>query len=287
MDPSNWCVDVDALARRARGIGGPLLVYLDSFMALFPHDIVAIRAAVGDRARIHYDGSHTLGLVAGGAFQNPLAEGADSLGGSVHKTFPGPPGKGVVATNNAGLARQVDVHAAGWVSHHHPADVAALAFSVAWMTDHACDYAAAVVANARSLAAALTAQGFTVCAAELGHTRSHQVWVDIDPICPAETSAGLLYEAGIVVNAIEIPYLSAPGLRLGVQELTFAGLDGKGVDELAALMARVLIHREPPESVTLAVDALRTRYVTSDDQQAADELAHLLRRARRQEARTP
>lgn len=287
IDPGTWCVDTDTLAQRARRCTGPVLVYLDSFMALFPHDIAAIRAAVGDQAMIHYDGSHTLGLIAGGQFQDPLKEGANSLGGSVHKTWPGPAGKGVVATNDADLARQVDQHAAGWVSHHHPADVAALAFSAAWMTENGDDYAAAVVTNARRLAAALTDQGFTVCAAEHGGTRSHQVWVDIDPICPAETASRLLYEAGIVVNAIDIPYLTAPGLRLGVQELTFAGFDGDGVDELATVMARALVYRESPESVARAVASLRARYVTSEDQRAAEYMAQRLRRTRRQEARTP
>ncbi|MEW1739297.1 hypothetical protein AB0346_25430 [Nocardia beijingensis] len=276
FDPANWCVDVVALARQARCITGPVLVYLDSFMALFPHDIKAIRDAVGDPVTIHYDGSHTLGLIAGGVFQDPLAEGADSVGGSVHKTWPGPTGKGIVATNDAGVANRIDDHAAGWISHSHLADTAALAFSVAWMTDHARDYATAVVANARRLAAALTEQGFTVCAAARGYTQSHQVWVDINRICPAETASRLLYDAGIVVNAIDIPYLNAPGLRLGVQELTFTGLDEHGVDELAVLIACAVIHREPPESVARAVAALRARYTSSTEQHAADEFLRVL-----------
>lgn len=158
FDPTSWCVDVAALARQARCITGPVLIYLDSFMTLFPHDIKGIRDAVGDPVKIHYDGSHTLGLIAGGVFQDPLTEGADSVGGSVHKTWPGPTGKGIVATNDAGVADRIDDHAAGWISHSHLADPAALAFSVAWMTYHARDYAAAVVANARRLATALTEQ---------------------------------------------------------------------------------------------------------------------------------
>ncbi len=287
VDPATWCVDVQMLARRARSVDGPVLIYLDSFMALFPHDLVAIRDAVGERAVIHYDGSHTLGLIAGCQFQNPLAEGADSLGGSVHKTWPGPTGKGVVATNNPDLARQIDLHAAGWVSHHHPADIAALAISTAWMTDHAATYAASVVGNARRLAATLTDQGFTVCAAERGGTRSHQVWVDITPICQAAAASRLLYDAGIVVNAIDIPYLPEPGLRLGVQEVTFLGLTTEGVDELATLMARLLIHRESPHTIAPQVADLRARYLTDHNHQAAEELATQLRRAGREKPRTP
>lgn len=90
-----------------------------------------------------------------------------------------------------------------------------------------------------------------------------------------------------MVNAISIPYLSAPGLRLGVQELTFAGLDRAGAAELAVLMACAVIHRDPPESVAHAVAALRARYLTNEDQHAAEELAHLMPNVRQPEARTP
>ncbi|MFD6464129.1 hypothetical protein ACFWFG_39760, partial [Streptomyces roseolus] len=89
VQPRTRAIDLDALANLARGIRGPLVVYLDAFMARFPFDLTGIRAAVGESALIHYDGSHPLGLIAGGQFQNPLAEGANSLGGSVHKTWPG------------------------------------------------------------------------------------------------------------------------------------------------------------------------------------------------------
>lgn len=287
IDPHTWGVDVEALTQRARRIGGPLLIYLDSLMALFPHDLTAIRAAVGERAVIHYDASHTLGLIAGGQFQQPLAEGADSLGGSVHKTWPGPVGKGVLVTDNARHACEIDAHAAGWVSHHHPADVAALAISAEWMREHAASYAERVVANARRLASALTAQGFTVCAADRGATRSHQVWVDVAAHCRADTAARLLYAAGIVVNAIDIPYLSQPGLRLGVQELSFLGIDTDGIDELAALIARVLIHRDPPDIVARAVTELRTRNLTADDQQAVYDYSDFARFTAWPGSRTP
>ncbi|RBO85290.1 PLP-dependent aminotransferase family protein [Nocardia puris] len=269
-------IDTDVLARRVAAGAGPVLIYLDAFMALFPHDLAAIRAAVGERAVIHYDASHTLGLIAGGQFQDPLAEGADSLGGSVHKTWPGPPGKGILATNHPVLARRIDEHATGWISHSHPADLAALAVSTAWMSEHGRDYAAAVIANAATLAAGLDGAGIPVCAREAGHTASHQVWVDIDPICPAETASARLWEAGIVVNAIDIPYLRAPGLRLGVQELTFGGFDTAAMGELAALMADVLTQRTPAAAAAVRVADLRAHYLPGPGAgTAADYLARL------------
>ena len=35
-----------------------------------------------------YDAAHVLGLIAGGQFQQPIAEGADLMMGSTHKSFP-------------------------------------------------------------------------------------------------------------------------------------------------------------------------------------------------------
>ncbi|MGF6881756.1 glycine hydroxymethyltransferase [Nocardia sp. GP40] len=281
VDTRTLTIDLDALARQAR-TAGPVVVYLDAFMARFPVDLTGIRAAVGDSALIHYDGSHPLGLIAGGQFQDPLSEGADSLGGSVHKTWPGPVGKGVVATNDPALAARFDTHAAGWISHHHPADLAALALSTAWMGQHARDYATAVLANASHLATALADNGITVCADERGATASHQVWVDIAPVCPAAIAAHRLYDAGIVVNAIDIPGLPEPGLRLGVQELTRWGLDRDGTTALAAVMAQ-LLHGAAPAAVTTQVNALRDRLIPPQDRCDTAALARSLQASDRPE----
>ncbi|MFJ9370534.1 hypothetical protein ACIRRA_39770 [Nocardia sp. NPDC101769] len=282
VEPATGAIDLDALARQARATG-LLVLYLDAFMARFPFDLTGIRAAVGDSALIHYDGSHPLGLIAGDQFQNPLADGADSLGGSVHKTWPGPVGKGIVATNDPALAARFDTHAAGWVSHHHPADLAALALSTAWMQQHARDYAAAVIANAAHLATELAVGGLPVCADERGATASHQIWVDIAPICPAAVAAQRLYDAGIVVNAIDIPGLSEPGLRLGVQELTRWGLDRDATTVLAAVLAKLLAQGVSASAVAAEVQALREQLTSPEDRQGTDELAGFLRASDRQE----
>ena len=267
FDPHRYAVDADALHEIAASgdLPGPLLVYLDQFMCLFPHDLAAIRAAVGPDTVICYDGSHVLGLIAGEQFQNPLAEGADVLTASTHKSFPGPH-KGVLATNTAHLAHHIDEHAGHWVSHHHPADVAALAITVADLQGTAHSYATQTVTNARTLAAALAARGFTVCGAGLGFTRSHQIWVDVAPfIDPAEAS-GLLLTAGIVVNAIDVPYLAGgTGLRLGVQEATGRGMGEAEMDEIAAIIRAVLIDRTDPGHVSGRVTDLLDLYPCDGD----------------------
>lgn len=256
VDPATSTLDLDALDRVLGTGPRPALVYLDSFMCLFPVDLPGLREVVGPATVIHYDASHTLGLIAGGAWQNPLAEGADSLGGSTHKTYPGPH-KGVLATNDAGLAARLDEHASHFVSHHHPADVVALAVAAAEMDTHGPQYAHATVANARRLGAALAGHGFTVCGEKAGFTDCHQLWIDIAPLMDAEEASRRLFEAGIVVNAIPLPHITAPGgLRLGVQELTWAGMREDGIDELAEIFTAVLRDGRDPAAVAFRTRAL-------------------------------
>ncbi|ETA00771.1 glycine/serine hydroxymethyltransferase [Frankia sp. CcI6] len=265
-DRRRYEVDTDQLATLAAATPGPKLVYLDQFMCLFPHDLPALRAAVGPETLIHYDGSHVMGLIAGGQFQDPLAEGADCLGGSTHKSFPGPH-KGVILTNSDDLAKKIDEHASHWVSHHHVADVAALAVTVADLRESGGEYAARTVRNARHLGGALADRGFAVCAAERGFTRSHQLWIDIAPLMDPFQASQALLAAGIVVNAIDVPYLTpGTGLRLGVQEVTRLGMDTDAMYELAHLFARLLIKRDEPSLVAAGVDDLRRRHTRAHDE---------------------
>jgi glycine/serine hydroxymethyltransferase len=263
-DPRRFAIDPERLAALAAQISGPKLVYLDQFMCLFPHDLPAIREAVGNDTLIHYDGSHALGLIAGGEFQDPLAEGADTLGGSTHKSFPGPH-KGIVLTNADHLAARIDEHASHWVSHHHPGDVAALAMTVADLQGTARDYATRTVANAQHLGRALSDRGFTICGADQGFTRSHQLWIDIAPVAEPTAASQALLAAGVVVNAIDVPYLvGGVGLRLGTQEVTRLGFDTAAMDELATIFERTLIRSEPPSDLTGDVVRLRARYAGPD-----------------------
>lgn len=254
VDPATCTLDLQTLAERLAAGPRPELVYLDAFMCLFPVDLVGLREVVGPDTVIHYDASHTLGLIAGGEWQNPLAEGADSLGGSTHKTYPGPH-KGLLATNDAGLAARLDEHASHFVSHHHPADIVALAVAAAEMDAHGTAYARATIANARRLGAALAERGFTVCGEKGGFTACHQLWIDIAPLIDAEEASRRLFEAGIVVNAIPIPHITAAaGLRLGVQEVSWAGMGATEMDELADVFTAVLRDGQDP-----AVSRHRTR----------------------------
>lgn len=278
-DSASYGVDTERLADVGRAVTGPKLVYLDQFMCLFPHDLAAIRNAAGPDTVIHYDGSHVMGLIAGGQFQDPLAEGADSLGGSTHKSFPGPH-KGVLLTNSGDIATRFDEHAGHWVSHHHPADVASLAIATAEIRRIGPAYAAQIVANARRLAERLSELSFTVCAGERGFTRSHQLWIDIAARMNPAQAGSVLLEAGIVVNAIDIPYLPGrTGLRLGVQEATRLGMGLDEMDEIAEIFADLLLRRAATTRIRSRVDALLRRYQRPDEERVVEDVLAAAKRA--------
>lgn len=145
----------------------PPLVVLGSSIVMYPFPVREVADVVHRYGGIvAYDGSHTLGLIAGGQYQQPLAEGADLLLGSTHKTFPGPQG-GLILTNDADLARRVErlanftpLNGPTMICNPHLARIASTGI-VLEETPWAA-YAGQVVANARTIAEALRAAGIPI-----------------------------------------------------------------------------------------------------------------------------
>jgi glycine/serine hydroxymethyltransferase len=248
-------------------------------MCLFPIDIAGIRRIVGDDVVIHFDGSHVMGLICGGQFQDPIREGADAVSGSMHKTFPGAH-KAVIMTNDRQLAAEYSDATNTFISHRHTADMIALAFAVREMTHEAPRYAADTVRNAQILAQQLADLDIAVMAAKRGYTQSHQIWLDPEPHMTAVDAAQSLFHRGVIVNAIEIPYLeSRLGLRLGVQEVTYGGLSAEHMPMLATVIAAAITGRQmskATEDRQVLLDLLAVHRANKVEA-AAPLLAHLLR----------
>ena len=107
-DGLNSNIDLDrtvSLIREHR----PALVSIGSARFLFPQPVRELREAM-DRycpgSFLLYDAAHVMGLIAGGRFQSPLAEGADVIVTSTHKTLAGPQG-GMVLTNDRDVAERI------------------------------------------------------------------------------------------------------------------------------------------------------------------------------------
>ena len=138
----------------------------------------------------------------------------------------------------------------------------ALAITMAEHLAFGDEYAAAVAANARALASALDAEGFTVPGKDRGFTRSHVVLVDLDPTPHGAGSVSVLRRAGIVSSLAALPrtYPEKRALRLGSPVCTKKGMGEGEMAEIARLIRRVLLEGEEPEAVGEDVAALAASF---------------------------
>lgn len=241
----------------------PAAIYVDQSTQLFPIDPAPLREII-DRwspaTRLHYDTSHLTGLVLTGAMFNPLARGAHSIGGSTHKTLPGPH-KGFLATNDDTLAGRFADMASTFVSHHHIADVVSLAVTLVELRHcNGDEYARRVISNARAFATGMQCRGADVAGADRGFTACHQVWVGIpageDPVAVAVR----LVDAGVVVNKIDgLPGLDGTGLRFSLAEFTRMGAHDADVHDLVAVVADAIVDAASSHDLALRTQALRRR----------------------------
>ena len=262
---ADWAhVDLAALGRLIAE-ERPALVYLDHATALFPMDLAAVvravREAAHDPLHVHVDSSHVNGLVWGGELPNPLECGADTYGGSTHKTFPGPH-KAVLFANDDAIAERLILTAVNMISHHHTASVVALAIALVEFVECGGEtYAARIRSNAKAFAQSLAGRGLRVQAKAWGFTENHQVWIEAPAGLDPYSAASLLFQAGLVVNPYNpLPSLGGPGLRLGVNEPTRLGLGPEDFDVLADLFARLLIAQCTVSEVAPQVEELRRRH---------------------------
>ncbi len=232
FDEARWNVDLPA-ALAMIDAKKPKMVILGSSAFLFSHPVREIAAAVHATpgAVLVYDGSHVMGLIAGGKFQQPLVEGADVVYGSTHKTLPGPQG-GIIYSNSADLMDRIaKAIYPPLVTNHHSFRMPALSLTFAEMLNYGARYAAQVIANAQALGAALASRGIAPLAVDGQYTQSHTLLI------PAGAdSAERLETCGIICGAFRVPAaIGGTGLRLGSQELTRQGAV-EGDMEVAAQM---------------------------------------------------
>ena len=266
FDPGAMNVDLDGLARRARQVR-PRIIVIGASLVLFPYDLAAIRRIAADvGARVMFDAAHVSGLIAGGGFPSPLDHGADVLTMSTYKSFGGPPG-GLVLTNDPGVAERLDrIAYPGLTANADVGRVAALAVAEADLLAHGHAYARRCVENARSLAAALRAEGFAVMAESAGSTCSHHIAVDARPLGGGRSVSRRLEPANILATGIPLPVPELEGdfngLRLGTQEVTRWGMGPAEMIRIARFMARRALNGEPPEPIGRDVAALRDAFRT-------------------------
>lgn len=236
----------------------PRLVVLGASELLFPHPVAEVaRAAREVEATVYFDGAHVLGLIAGHEFQDPLAEGADILTGSTHKSFSGPQGGIILAASQGRTARAASSTLDPpplLQSGYHLNRVAALGVALLEMREFGRAFAAQMVANAGALARALHVRGIEVLGSQRGFTRSHQVILDLGgSYCNPQgfTVKRVLERAGILADAV---------VRLGVQEVTRLGMGESEMAVIAEFFRRLLVDREMPDPVRCDVAKFMSGY---------------------------
>jgi len=257
-DSAKATLDVAACAT-AFAAERPDVIYIDASMILFPQPIRELRRIVGPRPVIVYDASQVLGLIAGRQFQDPLAEGADILSGSTHKSLPGPQ-KGVILTDRADLMARVEATIfPGHVSNFHLHHVAALAVTLAEARAFGADYARQMVANARALGQELRRLGLAVQGGDRV-TDSHQVWLDVTELATPDEAVETLHAVNLIANVNLIPSIRAKGLRLGTPEVTRLGMREPEMRRVAGLMHAALTRSRPEREIRQAVVDLARRH---------------------------
>jgi glycine hydroxymethyltransferase len=263
FDPVELDVDLDAFARIARR-EKPGLIAAGMSMTLFPLPVREMSAVAAEwGGRFFFDGAHQAGLIAGGQFQDPLTEGAAVLTGSAGKTFSGPQ-SGIIMWNDPELTRPItEAVFPVLVATHQVNRVAALAVSAAEFLEFGRTYMARIVKNSQALAKALEQRGIPVLGARRGYTRTHQVIADVKAFGGGLEAAGRLAEASIITNKNLLPedkpadWDRPSGLRIGTTEITRLGLVEDDMPVIANFFERILVKREPPETVRRDVEDFR------------------------------
>jgi glycine hydroxymethyltransferase len=233
-------IDLDATLERIRQDCPALVILGTSFIM---HPIPGVREianAVHEAGGIlAYDGSHPLGLIAGGEFQDPLTEGVDLLFGSTHKSFFGPQG-GIILTNDDAIRSRLEPVIGAdpdagvvLVDNPNPGRIAALGVALEEMFDHGPVYAQQVVANTRALQETLASTSLGTCLAgpEAGLTDSHQVVAMLKEEKDAIQIMQSLEACGIFCDA---------GIRFGTAESTRLGYTEAEMSQIGQWIGIVL-----------------------------------------------
>jgi glycine hydroxymethyltransferase len=188
------------------------------------------------------DMAHFAGLVAGGVHPSPVPH-AHVVTTTTHKTLRGPRSGMILCRQEfaASVDRSVFPGQQGGPLMHIVA-AKAVALREALQPEFA-GYARQAVANAKTLAEALAAEGYRIIS---GGTDTHLILVDVFQRGILGSEAELaLDEAGITVNKNAIPYDANPpmkpsGIRIGTPALTTRGMKQPEMRTIAKWIACAL-----------------------------------------------
>jgi glycine hydroxymethyltransferase len=193
------------------------------------------------------DMAHYAGLIAGGAYPNPVGV-AHITTSTTHKSLRGPRG-GIILYDNEEYDKPLRMSVfpglqGGPLMHVIAAKAVAfgLCLQPTWT-----EYAAQVKANAAALAAGLVDEGLRIVS---GGTDSHLMLVDLRPFGingkiaqTALEKANITTNKNTIPNDPEKPFVTS-GVRLGTPAVTTRGMKEPEMKEIASHIGEVLRHHD-------------------------------------------
>jgi glycine hydroxymethyltransferase len=256
FDRERASIEYDKAAERIREVSPSIVVVGTSFL-LFPYDLKVLRDACSDvGAKLGYDASHVLGLIAGDQFQMPFQDGVDVVIGSTHKSLFGPQG-GIFLTDNENIFAAAKENIT-WriLDNAHWNRIAALTLALEETRDFGKEYARNCVRNASAMARRLHEHGIPVLYESEGFTRSSQVLLDSNQI--EEELGSRINDLAIQLERSNI-IIDAVG-RMGVNEITRLGADESFVADLASLISRGISGESVLDEVKKLRESMSIKY---------------------------
>ncbi len=269
FDAEEMTIDVDKTKQKVNDLKKagrlPKIAMFGGSLFLFPHPVKELSDFLkSHNMHINYDGAHVAGLIAGGEFQDPIREGADTMTMSTHKTLFGPQGGLVLGkeSHSEGIKKAMFP---GLTSSHHIHHMAGKAVAFAEALEFGKDYARQVIKNAKTLAESLSDFGFKVLGESKGFTKSHQIAFNVLDYSDGGKVEADLEKANIIVNRQLIPgdikagrnYFHPGGIRLGVSEITRLGMKQSDMKEVASYIKQVVIDKKDPKKLLPKVKSFR------------------------------
>ncbi|MDF2604952.1 serine hydroxymethyltransferase [Sphingomonas sp.] len=243
VTPDTHLIDYDAVERQAIETQPKLIITGGS---AYPRHIDFARfRAIADKVGAFFmvDMAHFAGLVAGGVHPTPFGH-AHVVTTTTHKTLRGPRG-GMILTDDEAIAKKINSAVFPGLQGGplmHVIAAKAVAFGEALQPDFK-SYAAAVVENAKVLAATLKERGAAIVS---GGTDTHLALVDLTPLGVTGKDADeALERASITCNKNGIPNDPLPpvktsGIRVGTPAGTTRGFGTAEFREIGNMVADVL-----------------------------------------------
>ena len=248
---ANEVLDYDKLEELARTHKPKLIVGGASAYSLHIDFERMARIAHDNGALFMVDIAHYAGLVAGGAYPNPVPH-ADFVTSTTHKSLRGP--RGGVIMMKAEFEKAVNSAIFPGIQGGplmHVIAAKAVAFGEALQPEFKA-YAAQVAANARVLADTLVKRGLRIVS---GRTESHVMLVDLRAKgITGKAAEAVLGQAHITVNKNAIPNdpekpFVTSGIRLGTPAMTTRGFKEAEAELTGNLIADVLDNPDDADNI--------------------------------------